>query len=1376
VIRLFYSKGLSTRLVDHARSGVVPNRGVFRAAVFLFLLFYAVPSNAQVDTTNVWFSNGPTGQVFINQIVIDPQSPDTLYAGTLPGTVFRSLNRGGSWTEVGASISDTVSSLAINPKNSAVLYAGTISQGVYKSTNNGSFWSPINTGLPDSLINVIAIDPADTNKVFVGSSDSLFVSTDGGATWVSAGLDSVVVSDILFNPQAPDTIYVGTDSSGVFRSRDGGTTWVQVNNGLGSLRISGMAIHPTQPDTLYSVTLDMGLFRSTDGGTTWTANNIGLTATNLSSIAIAPDNPNVLYVGTSSPAKIFKSADNGNTWSDITRNLPGGPGVGSLAVHPDSAHVVYASIISVQRFKQLGLDEKLVLSTQRIPGSVGVGDIDGDGAFDPLLTNASSSSISLLRNLAQGAVFVQQELIVGGEPNSISTGDLDGDGDEEVVVGNGGSQVVTVLFNDGNGAFPSRLDLFLGQAPAATTLADIDGDGFLDVLSATGAPGNSVSLFLNNGLGNFFSQRLFPCGSDPVALTVEDFNGDGLPDVLTANRDAHTVNYLQNVGNGLFNLPVAFGVGASPIDIVSGDFDQDGNPDAALIMESRWELVLLENLGAAKFEVRKRHNLETLPLDLQSGDMDGDRYVDLLVSGTNRPVLFFSNTGNGDFILAAQAFEDALSINSLDLADLDSDGDPDLFGIQSGSQQLHVRRNDLALDIKLPASPRDITAEDVQGDLGGRIKLTWNQAWIDEETGRVTRYQIYRSQTTEGPYGLIGEIDTTHTALLPDSITVLGTYVDSSAVVNLTYSYYLRGVGINASVSAPSDTVSALSTPQPFFVIEFSGEGVYHVGDSIAVAVSLIPLDHEISGVSLFLNYDKTALSILDADPQEAGIQPIYPAASTLLSSQVLENRLNKGLEGHINYSIAGFTAADSSRVDLGSLRFVALKDTLTFITVVDSPSVNRSTVVIEQGTGSVVAPYLFPGTYGLNIQGVRLFGRVVLQGRNGQSGATLRVDLRKSNGTGLDTLYRPSNDLDQNFANGVQIRSNDAGQFEIIQVPSRTYSVFVKAFHYLRSRVSGDSVVVGVASPPELQFKWVSSTGVVVTDTLRGGDGNNDDRVNLADFGILASHFGVSRVVEGDPEWNADFNGDGAINLADFGILASNFGETGVGQSLLFKPAVGPARFALQEVGEGIYTLNLAGQGRVRGISAEIRSTNIQPVRIERQIETGGRANQTHWIERRVSSDRIRIAAYARKDAENLSGDTEIVRIWTGGPPPDLQDLWIMDTAGRLISASLSDRMDEAETDLPDHPALYQNTPNPFNPSTTIRYDVSELSQVSLTIYSILGQKVENIIQENLQPGSYTSVWNGRDDKGRLVASGVYFYQISIGKFKDVKKLMLLR
>jgi flagellar hook assembly protein FlgD len=88
----------------------------------------------------------------------------------------------------------------------------------------------------------------------------------------------------------------------------------------------------------------------------------------------------------------------------------------------------------------------------------------------------------------------------------------------------------------------------------------------------------------------------------------------------------------------------------------------------------------------------------------------------------------------------------------------------------------------------------------------------------------------------------------------------------------------------------------------------------------------------------------------------------------------------------------------------------------------------------------------------------------------------------------------------------------------------------------------------------------------------------------------------------------------------------------------------------------------------------------------------------------------------------------------------------------------------------------LSQNYPNPFNPETTIRYGLPEMSPVKIIVYSILGQNVKTLVDDMIPAGQHSVTWDGTDNKGEQVTSGMYIYRIEAGNFRQSRKFMLLR
>jgi hypothetical protein len=116
-----------------------------------------------------------------------------------------------------------------------------------------------------------------------------------------------------------------------------------------------------------------------------------------------------------------------------------------------------------------------------------------------------------------------------------------------------------------------------------------------------------------------------------------------------------------------------------------------------------------------------------------------------------------------------------------------------------------------------------------------------------------------------------------------------------------------------------------------------------------------------------------------------------------------------------------------------------------------------------------------------------------------------------------------------------------------------------------------------------------------------------------------------------------------------------------------------------------------------------------------------------------------------------------------------DYRPVWFLGDA-KIIVRDPSDATTMGSTELPKTYALAQNYPNPFNPTTTIEFDLPVAGEFTLTIYNVLGQVVEKF-KDHREAGQWAHTWDASD-----VASGLYFYKLTVGDFSDTKKMMLLK
>jgi photosystem II stability/assembly factor-like uncharacterized protein len=202
-------------------------------------------------------------------------------------------------------------------------------------------WS--SNGPPDVSILSLAVDPLTPGIVYAGSNgNGIFRSKDGGASWVpvNTGLTNPIVGALAVHPFGTGIVYAGTNGGGVFRSLDGGESWAPVNTGLGNGVVTALAINPVVPTTLYAGVTGQGVFKSVDGGESWAAINVGLTNFVVTALAVNPVNTNVVYVGTTGDG-VFRSFNAGGSWAAASSGLVNTL-VSALAINPVTPAILYA--------------------------------------------------------------------------------------------------------------------------------------------------------------------------------------------------------------------------------------------------------------------------------------------------------------------------------------------------------------------------------------------------------------------------------------------------------------------------------------------------------------------------------------------------------------------------------------------------------------------------------------------------------------------------------------------------------------------------------------------------------------------------------------------------------------------------------------------------------------------------------------------------------------------------------------------------------------------------------------------------------------------------------------------------------------------------
>ncbi|MBF9237659.1 T9SS type A sorting domain-containing protein [Hymenobacter sp. BT683] len=369
--------------------------------------------------------------------------------------------------------------------------------------------------------------------------------------------------------------------------------------------------------------------------------------------------------------------------------------------------------------------------------NVAVGDFNNDGKPDVVTFNvvAASAALSVRLNLGAGSFGpATNYAILGAGPGSVAVGDFNGDGKLDLAVATTGrTPRLSVLLNTGTAAMPGTFGAAVtyGAGGPDVAVGDFNGDNKPDLAVVSGIGSGTMSVLLNNtGAGTAPGTVSFAPAvtynlreSDdfsflfPRGVAVGDFNGDSKPDLAVATSRS-TVAVLLNTGTGSFGFRVLYGVGDSNNnDVAVGDFNGDNKPDLAVASSFGSVGVLLSNTGTGtgNFGAAVSYPVAGGALSVAVGDFDADGKPDLAVTGStsssSNQVRVLRGTGAGAFG-AATAYTvggtGAGAATGVAASDLDGDGRLDLVtGISNNA-------NADNLAVLLSTSERDLEISDVQ--------------------------------------------------------------------------------------------------------------------------------------------------------------------------------------------------------------------------------------------------------------------------------------------------------------------------------------------------------------------------------------------------------------------------------------------------------------------------------------------------------------------------------------------------------------------------------------------------------------------------------------------------------------------------------------
>ena len=968
-------------------------------------------------------------------------------------------------------------------------------------------------------------------------------------------------------------------------------------------------------------------------------------------------------------------------------------------------------------FGQVTFSEHVVSDTVKNAFSVFAVDVDGDGDTDILSANLADSKIVWYEN--DGNENFTEHLISNSaiSANSVYSADVDGDGNMDVLSSSANDDKIAWYENDGNESFTERVISTSADAAHDVHAADVDGDGDMDVLSASRGD-NKIAWYENDGSESFTEHVISTSATHAMSVHAEDIDGDGDIDVLSAAYSDKEIAWWENDGNESFTKNVLSNTANGAYCVDAADINNDGNMDVLSAAARGGYISWFENDGNKNFTEHKINTGETTAntVSVYAADVDSDGNMDLLAAiEYDNKIAWYEHSEPINTYVPDDNFEQAL-------IDLGYD----------------TTLDDSVLTVNISSlTTLDVSGKEISNLTG--IEAFRALTVLKINTNKLTSVDLSKNTDLIELYSKSNEL-TSLDISKNTALTILHlhnnqlTSLDVSKNIALTTLYCGHNQLTSLDVSKNTALTNLRSNSNQLTSFD--------VGKNTAL---------------IELHCSNNQLTTLDLSKNTA-LTKLYCHSNQLTSLDLSKNTALTTLDLNNNTVL---TTVDLSK----NTALTVLKIQTNKLTSLD---VRKNTALTE----------LYCGYNQLT-----------------------SLDVRKN--TALAVLYAAGNSdltcietLDPTYANTIWTSANgniDAGV-------TFSYSCVVDGVSSYNN-----NGIKAITFNVELPTHSLPDTNISLSFWKLGAENHECTGCNGRDT--------VSMRKLSEDNWEATVELDTTL-VADGVTGESQYWYNYFKTIPDYKITEDLERFKLQTNSDGLRQLK---PGWHKGTSL----VNIDTVIAWNNIAPGS----FDWLS--AASDTINISqsnltdTYALRWSESKDVDIDTINYLISAGvgqfpaeivyetadtslmiyyqniidnwPPDLAmlsrgtlKLSVSATDGfdtvkvsgndRLVFVNRYDYLSIVDEGIPTEFTLHENYPNPFNPTTSLRFDLPEVTDATITIFNMLGQRVRTFNMNDTPAGYHSIQWDATNDYGDPVGAGVYLYQLKANQFVKTRKMVLLK